>query len=173
MKEPSEHHLGEDLAAIASGGSDISAAKRAELEAHVAGCTSCQRALAETRMIFEALDLAPVIVPSPAFDRALFSRLDAVDRALAAEERSAFWSRVTAWLTPQRVAVAGVAAAVLALVLVAQPSSDVVVASDDAAVLEVEVAENLELLQNFEVVDNLDVIDDLDLLAALDEEEPG
>lgn len=165
----SEHHLGEDLASFAAGGAELPESRRRELEEHVASCAACRRAIAESKLIFSALE-SPALEPSSNFNRALFARLDAIDA------EAPWWSRLTAWFTPQRASLAMAAAVVVLLVVIgAQP---VVQPEDTSPELafdpeSIELAENLELLQDFEVVDNLDVIDDLDLLAQVDEEEPG
>lgn len=160
-------HLGEALAALAAG--ELEPSHRAQLEAHVASCADCARALAEARRVFAALE-APPLEPSPSFDRALYARLDEADASL--------WSKVRAWLTPPRLALAGAAVAVpLIVAVLVFPDEPELAAEVPVALLAeedaIEVAENLELLEDLEVIENLDVAEDLELLAELAEEEPG
>lgn len=168
-----DHHLGEDLAALALGDTTL----REKHQAHMAGCSACRRAVAEAEHVMVALAM-PVEAPSVAFDRALWARLDAED---AAEQRS--WrARLRAWWsTPARawgLGLAGVALASLVAVLAVPslrdpsgPSSEVIQAL--AAVDDVDLAENLELLEDMELVEELDAIEDLDAIEALDEESAG
>jgi anti-sigma factor RsiW len=74
------HHLGEDLAAMADGGTGLDPLKTAELEAHITDCAACRSALAETRRIFSALSSTPTLEPSSGFDRGLFAKIEAIDR---------------------------------------------------------------------------------------------
>jgi hypothetical protein len=93
-----EHHLGEDLAALASPPGtalELPSARRSELEAHLADCPACQAALADARRIFQVLDREPVAEPSARFDAALMERLDGIDRARRADGESGLWARLT------------------------------------------------------------------------------
>ncbi|MCC7382640.1 MAG: hypothetical protein IT384_12460 [Deltaproteobacteria bacterium] len=174
-------HLGEDLAAMAAGGTDLGADRRAELERHLAACAECRRALEEARTLFAALDRLPARAPSAGFDRAMFARLDAVDR----ESQASTWSVLRAFFTPPRVAIGSALAAGLVLGLIALPPSGSELppggeelASEGSLLLEgevdgLEVAEKLEMLRDLEVLENLDVIDDLETISELEEREPG
>lgn len=168
-----DHHLGEDLAALALG----DPAARAKHQAHLESCAACRRAVAEAEHVMVALAM-PVEAPSAAFDRALWARLDAEDAA----ERATWLARLRAWWgTPARawgLGLAGAAlAAVIAVVVVpgledpAGPSSEVIQAL--AAVDDVDLAENLELLEDMELVEELDAIEDLEAIEAIDEESAG
>lgn len=168
-----DHHLGEDLAALALGDTAL----REKHQAHLASCAACRRAVAEAEHVMVALAL-PVEAPSAAFDRALWARLDAEDAA----ERGSWRGRWRAWWsTPARawgLGVAGVALAGVIAVLVvpalrepSAPSSEVIQAL--AAVDDVDLAENLELLEDMELVEDLDAIEDLEAIEALDPESAG
>ena len=167
------HHLGEDLASMARGGDDLGAAERAEHEAHIADCRDCQRAIDEAQHILQAFEAAPDLEPSVGFDRAMFAKLDEIDRELQPTLRDRL-KGFFAW--PQLVfgAIATVAA-VVGLVLwwpwAAGPSAT---RADMALVAtHIDLLEILDVLEEIELYDNLDVLDDLEVIEALDELEAG
>src|SRR5688572_4286094 len=80
MTEKMEHHLGEDLAAMADEGRGLAPLRREELAKHVSDCAECRAALRSAKLVLEAVEADRPPEPSPAFDRALFARLDALDR---------------------------------------------------------------------------------------------
>ena len=187
MTKIETHHLGEDLAAMAAGGESLPHAHRTELDAHVASCAACRKAIAESRAIFVALDALPAVAPSERFDRALFNRLDELDRSSQAGAFESFlaWFK-DAWTLPRIMAGAGVAfAATLLAIFFVGRTDDISttgmaqLASKEAAVITestdaIELAENLELLQDLDLIENLDVVDDLDVIAEIEGEgEPG
>jgi hypothetical protein len=154
-----EHHLGEDLAAMAGGGRGLEAAKKAELERHVDGCAACRAALVSARMVLETVDAARPPAPSEGFDRALFARLDALDRI----ERPGLLEQLRAWFSvPRMAAVAAVAAGItVGVITLRGPSEDL----DQA-----EVARELEGLA---VADDLELYRDLDVIEEMEIGEPG
>lgn len=161
----SEHHLGEDLLAMAEGGASLSLARREELQLHLDSCAACQAAVAETRRVLLMVEKLPMVEPSPAFARALSLRLDQLD----AEAQDAFWARLKATLTLPRLAGAmALAAAAVLGVLLLRPASE---PTESLEVLEV--AEHLELYQDLEVLEDLDVLEDLEAIEALEPGEPG
>lgn len=174
-------HLGDDLAAMASGGSSLDADRRAELERHLTACAQCRGELEEARAVFAALDQTPAVEPSPGFDRALYARLDAIDGA----SRAGVLSVLRTFFTPPRLALGAALAAglVLGLLALPPPGSELPaggeeLASEGSLMLEgevdgLEVAEQLEMLRDLEVIENLDVIDDLETISEIDEGEPG
>jgi anti-sigma factor RsiW len=164
------HHLGEDLAAMADGGAGIDPLKKTELEAHIKDCAACRSALAETRRIFSALSSTPTLEPSSSFDRAVFAKLDSIDRA-----REPLLSRFRAWLTVPRLALGTSLAAALALavVFVGRPTDPLSGGEIRQQIETIEVAEHLDLLRDYDVIDNLDAAEDLDVIEHLDEGEPG
>lgn len=175
-----DHHLGEDLVALAL---DDEAAL-ARHASHLEGCADCRRALEESRRVMIALAI-PAEAPSAAFDRGVWARLDAVD----AEARGSWWATLFGggagggrpWLG-WAGAGAGVAAcaAVLAVVLLRGPSGapgEPESGADEvralASVEDVELTENLELLDDLDLVEALDAIEDLEVIETLDEGTPG
>jgi hypothetical protein len=168
-----DHHLGEDLLAMAEGGAGLSPARKVDLEAHLATCAECQAAIASAKLVLRVVDAHPVDEPSPAFDRALFARLDEIDR------RVPFLQRVKDFFTVPKIGFAFAAGAAAAALAVAVIYVDNRHPNDSAMTVELamnleglRVAENLDLYKNLEVIENLDVLDDLDAIQAL-EEEPG
>ncbi len=166
MSEETTHHLGEDLWAFVEGGLDD--ARAAELGEHVRTCGACQQAVAETKQVFAALDTPPV-EPSAAFDRALFGKLDELDRAA----QPSLLSRLKAWLQPPQLIAAGAmaAAVVVAAVMWTPPSTQApaqsgltLLASKDA----IDVAENLELLEDLELYEQLDALEDIDAIELIE-----
>ena len=167
MSEGLDHHLGEDLAAMADGGRGLAAERRLELERHVEGCAACRTALASAKLVLKTVDAARVeLDPSKRFDAALFARLDAVDRASR---------RPRVWFALPRIglAFAAAAAVVLAVVFFEQDarSPEQFLTVEVAQNLEgMAVAEELDLYRDLEVVENLDVLDDLEAIEAIDGE---
>src|SRR6185503_13566005 len=120
-----EHHLDEDLAAMADDGRGLSRERKAELERHVADCAHCRAALASARLVLSTVDAQKPLEPSEAFNRALFARLDALDQA----GKKTFSERLRELFTLPRVGIAMAAAASIAVaVVVYRPSDDVAVA---------------------------------------------
>ncbi|MCB9654530.1 MAG: hypothetical protein H6729_10425 [Deltaproteobacteria bacterium] len=80
-----DDHLGEGILGLL-GLSPIEPADKANLEAHVAACPPCRRALDAHRQTLEALDGTAFRLrhePSATFDAELFAKLDAIDAAAA------------------------------------------------------------------------------------------
>jgi catechol 2,3-dioxygenase-like lactoylglutathione lyase family enzyme len=182
VTEHQAHHLGEDLGAMAEGGARLLPERKAELEAHVKSCIVCKSAIEECKKLYAALEGLPLVEPSPAFDRALFAKLDEIDRV----KEASLTERLRAFFTVPRFALAGgaVAAAVIAVILTRpggeDPNTHEELARGEAAALvesgedAIELAENLDLLKDLDAIENLDVIDDLEVIAeAGEEKEPG
>lgn len=161
----SAHHLGEELLAMAEGGGALSEARRHELHQHLGSCSACQAAVAETQRVLAMVEKLPSLEPSPAFARALSTRLDQLD----AEAEDTFWARLKAALTLPRLAGAmALAAAVVLGVLLLKPAPE---PNESLEVLEF--AEHLELYQDLELLEDLDVLEDLEAIEALEAGEPG
>jgi hypothetical protein len=172
-----DHHLGEDLAAMADGGRGLEAARFEALSKHVAACRECQTAIAAARTVLEVIEKREEQAPSPAFDRAMFARLDAIDR-----EQPGLLARVRQLLsTGPRLGFA-MAAATAAVVLVAvftrapAPDADpAVLASAPAEIVAdpdaLAVAEELDLFRDYDVIEDLDVLEDLEVIEAMDGEQ--
>lgn len=192
-----EHHLGEDLAAMAEGGTSLDADRRAELQRHVATCDACKSAIAGCRLVFRAMAETPRVEPSNLFDERLFARLDAIDRggSSAASEGAfrptlgALVHRVAAFFTLPRVGLAAAAATLgVVFLLSVQPKIERTVPdpvmhevardlATDPTSLELaehlELAENLELLRDYEIIEDLDALEELDLIEGMDDAEAG
>lgn len=170
----SDHHLGEDLAAMAAEGAGLNADTVARHREHLRSCAACQKALAEAQAVFRVLEALPAAEPSSGFDRALFARLDQEDSSKSWLER--LGERL---FGPGRgslgFALAGAGA--LGVVLLAGGltlrSGNEPAPAEVAVAADLELAENLELYQNLDLLDDLDVADDLDLIEAMDEGAPG
>ncbi len=190
----SDHHLGEDLAAMAAEGAGLTPETLARHREHLAACASCQKALAEAQAVFRVLEALPAAEPSSGFDRALFARLDQEDALSGAIAPAAGFipprtgrDSSKSWLErlgerlfgPGRgslgFALAGAGA--LGVVLLAGGltlrSGNEPAPAEVAVAADLELAENLELYQNLDLLDDLDVADDLDLIEAMDEGAPG
>ena len=145
----------------------LSAAERARLDQHLAGCAACRAQLDETRALMGVLEEWKAVEPSAGFDAALRARME------AEKSRSAGWFA----LRP-----AYAAAAVFALLLVVglslvqwgsspsvppsatlEPSPPVQVAQTPAAPASGEegdltVLDNRVLLENYELLEEFDVL---------------
>jgi hypothetical protein len=168
-----DHHLGENLALVVEGGSGLDPARKAEIDQHVAGCPSCQAAIASAAAVFETVGKRSLPEPSAGFDRALFARLDAIDR----QQGGSLFERVRALFTLPRVAFAAAAIAVIIGVIIVRPRPKDTFPSvpiELAQNLEgLRVAEDLDLLRDLDVVENLDVLDDLDVIRSMEDGEAG
>jgi hypothetical protein len=174
MSEKLDHHLGEDLAAMAEGGASLPEAKKLELERHIEGCAACKTAIASAKLVLDAVDAVRPPDPSTSFDHALFARLDAIDRRAASP---GFWERVRELFTLPKLgaAVAAVAVLVLGLVFydpdIDQVAPEKLLTRDVAENLDgLAFAEDLEVLQELDVVEDLDVLEDLEVIEMIDGE---
>jgi len=143
---------------------ELPAAERAELEAHVSSCAACRQALAAEQRLSAQLAALPPAQPSGDFEARFWARI-------AREQDEPRGLR--AWLARLRsprgwVAVGGVAAAALALILVlrgqpqpGQPGpADWQIAADE---------EDFELLQD----PDLDIAEVADILQKMDAQGGG
>jgi hypothetical protein len=193
-----EHHLGEDLAAMADGGRGLADARRLELEQHVAACADCRAAVASAQVVLRAVDERVEAAPSESFDRALSARLDALDRAahdpeaarssgarhatgrraglagrLPARLATRLAARLAAWVQMPRFVLAGAAAALLVAVVVVRLIAGGAGATDGAnggpvPELAAGADEELEVLAELELFEELDVVEDLDVIEELE-----
>lgn len=158
------HWREEDLIPYLDG--RLSAAERARLDQHLAGCAPCRAQLEETRALMGVLEEWKAVEPSAGFDAALRARLE--------QEKS----RRAGWFVLRP---AYAAAAVLALLLVIglsllqpgstpsvspaggpEPSPPAQVAQAPAAASgeeeDLAVLENRVLLENYELLEEFDVL---------------
>ena len=151
-----ESHIADELTALLDGALD--GARRAEVEAHLAGCAGCR---AERDRLARALSalaaLPPPAAPRPGFEQRFYARL-----AREAPRRRSLLERLGAhplrWLVPAT----GLAAALAAGIWVRQ----------DRQRADLEMASHLDLLENYVAVASLDVVEtpeDLDVVTHLDE----
>lgn len=171
MSDVLDHHLGEDLAAMADGGRSLQDARKLELERHVEDCAVCRTAIASAKLVLETVDATRPLEPSKSFDSALFAKLDALDQ----QSRVSIWDRLRELFTLPKIGVAMAAAAALVLAVVFfeqdRRSPEQFLTADVAQNLEgLAVAEDLDLYRDLELVENLDVLDDLDAINAMDGE---
>lgn len=131
--------------------------ERARVEAHLAACEACRRALAEVRAVLVALAAAPA-PPAPHWGRyraELRARIDA-------RARTPRW-----WRRPMPIAVsAGLAAALLLFMLWPAPVEQRPV--DLAALDETAIGARLDMLEHYDVVERLDLLEELDVIRELD-----
>jgi anti-sigma factor RsiW len=136
---------------------ELAPAERAELETHLAGCPACREALAGARRLSSQLSALPAPVPPGDFEARFWAR---IARGEAAGSGGALaW--IGGLLRPRRlVALGGIAAAAVALVLVLRgqpetPDLEWQIAADPEA---------FELLQD----PDLDIAEVADLLQKMD-----
>lgn len=169
MTRDVEHHLADDLEAMADGGEGLSAARRDALQQHIATCEACQCALQETQAALSALR-SDALEPSAGFDAALFAKLDAIDAAQA----QTLWTRVQQYFTlPQLYAVGAVAAIALIIVVVRPfegPGNPAAPAPLARAEL-MDLAQDQEMYESLELLRELDVLEDLEIIEMLEVEE--
>ncbi len=172
MSKQEQHHLGEDLGAMAEGGDTLPTVRREELDAHIACCPSCRQAIADTQAVLRGMNMTS-LEPSQGFDAALFAQLDAIDEAA----RSSLWQRLRAWAAPPGILIAGAAtAAGLLIVYSLQPTvSPPTMLQPPAEGLAhrdmLNLAEDLELYKSMDLISELDLLEDLQVIAELDVEE--
>ena len=155
-----EIHVEEDLTALLDGA--LEPARRAEVEAHLAGCAGCRAgrdSLAAALVTIGALP--PPAPPLPGFEQRFYARL-----AREAPRRRSLLERLGArplrWLVPAT----GLAAALAVGIWVRQ----------DRQRTDLEMARHLDLLENYVEVASLDLIEtpeDLEVVAHLDELREG
>lgn len=144
---------------------ELPAAERAELESHLSGCAACRQALAAEQRLSAQLAALPPVEPPRDFEARFWAR---IAREADPEPRG-----LGAWLARLRsprgwVALGGVAAAALALILVlrsgSQPAppgpADWQIAADE---------EDFELLQD----PDLDIAEVADILQKMDAQGGG
>lgn len=149
-------HVGDDLTALLDGA--LPEERRAEVEAHLAGCAACRALrsdLARTLSVLQALPAPPP--PAAGFEQRFYARL-ARERPRRASFLDRFLDHPLRWLVPAT----GLAAALLvgAWVNRAHERSDL------------EMARHLDLLENYVEVASLDVVqtpEDVDVVLHLDE----
>lgn len=145
----------EDLTAYID--SELPAARRAEVEAHLGTCADCKRTEALLRGAVARLAELPEFVPSADTRRAVLAKVEALPPPLK--------ERLLALLRPPvLVPSLGLAAALAAVVYVSGDSQGMEV--PDAGTLEL--AANMELMEDYDVV-GLDSFEDLEVVENLHE----
>jgi len=148
-------HVREDLTALLDGA--LPASRRAEVEAHLAGCGACRAERERLAAVLSACAaLPPGPPPAPGFEQRFYARL-----AREKGVRPSAWRRLR--LSPWRFAVpaAGLGAAAAVAVAVWQARAD-----------RLEMAQHLDLLENYVVVASLDSVEsaeDVEVVTHLDE----
>ena len=134
---------------------ELEEATRAQLEAHLPGCSECGPQVATLRAAVGKLKALPDLEPSPALRRAVLSRV-----------ADPTWSeRMSAWLRPSiLVPTFGLAAAAVVALVVSRPGAGLT--AEDPA--EYELAANLELVEDYEVV-GMESLEDLEVIEQLHE----
>lgn len=124
-----------------------SEAEQRAVESHLASCAACRARVAEFRSVWSALDEAPALDPSPAFDARLRQRI-------AAEPRRTWFG----WLVPApRLMLATAALALLAGWVVSRPQSAPQPSDQNAAAISVDqqTLEDYDVLAEFEALSTL------------------
>ncbi len=131
-------HPADDLTALLDGA--LAPARRAEVEAHLAGCPACRAERDRLAGALAALGALPAPPePSPTFSARLAARL-----AREPEPRAGALARLLAWRWRLAVPVAGLAAAAAVAVLTVRHQR-----------AEAALADDLALLQDYEAVASL------------------
>ncbi|XXF79433.1 zf-HC2 domain-containing protein [Myxococcaceae bacterium GXIMD 01537] len=146
----------DDLTAYVDG--ELPAARRAQVEAHLATCADCHATEALLRGTLEQLARLPEFVPSASMRREVLARVDALPPTLGERLRGLLRPAV---LVPG-AAVAGAALLALQVGGGTEPLPDVT----EPGVLEL--AANMELAEDYDVA-GLDSVDDLEVVAHLHE----
>ncbi len=172
MSPRDEHHLQDDLEAMADGGHALSPARREALQQHIDSCGACQSALQNTQAALAALH-SEGLQPSAGFDAALYAKLDAID-AIDAQGPASFWASVRQFLTPPRIYALGAVAAVTLVVIAASqpwhnagPEAPAPLAQAEL----LELARDQQMYESLELLRDLDMLEDLEVIEALDLEE--
>jgi len=169
MSPSEEHHLQDDLEAMADGGRALSPARREALQQHIDSCQACQAALHDTQAALAALN-SEDLQPSEGFDAALYAKLDAID----AEQPSSFWANFRHWLTPPRLYALGAVAAVTLVVIAASQSGGLSEPETSAPLAQAELldlVQDQQMYESLELLRDLDMLEDLEVIEALDLEE--
>lgn len=151
-----EIHVADELTALLDGALDP--VRRAEVEAHLAGCAECGRQRDTLVRVLSTLAALPPPAPAPpGFEQRFYARL-----AREAPRRRSLLERLGArplrWLVPAT----GLAAALAVGIWSRQ----------DRQRADLEMARHLDLLENYVEVASLDLVEtpeDLDVVAHLDE----
>ncbi len=117
------------------------------LESHLAACAACRARVAEFRSVWSALDEAPALDPSPAFDARLRQRM-------AAEPRRTWFG----WLVPSpRLMMATAALALLFVWVTMRPVTQPRPDEQSVAAIDVDqqVLEDYDVLADFEALSTL------------------
>lgn len=128
-------------------------AERREVEKHLETCAECRSRAAEFRRVWNLLDEAPAVEPSPYFDARLRQRL-------AAEPRPSAW---LAWLPQPRLALATAALLLMGVwVSVLRPEGQ-----PPPAIAQVQAEEDFRMIKDLRVLENYEVLADFDALSEI------
>jgi anti-sigma factor RsiW len=145
-------HVDEHVVAYLSG--ELAPAERARIDAHLAECAACRRAVAESRAVLAAL--APGRPAPPPVD---WARYQAELRTKVARRPHGWWIRP--W-----PALAAAALATVALLLTLQTPDRKL--TDLATLDDTVLGARLPMLEQYRVVERLDLLEDLDVIGQLD-----
>ena len=137
---------------------ELPPARRAEVEAHLGGCTGCRDTEALLRRTVEQLAGLPEFSPSPDTRREVLAKVEALPPPLR--------ERLLALLRPTVLVPAAGLAAAAGLALYATAPSEPALEVLDAGTLEL--AMNLEVVEDYDIV-GLDRGEDLEVIAHLHE----
>ncbi len=136
----------DELTAFVDG--ELPALRHKQVEAHLAGCSSCSGTVALIRSALSTLSRLPAFEPSSAMRRAVLRRIDEPASAL---------ERLAAFFKPLLMPALGMAAAALTVVVLAHRAQ-----GDPPDAEAVFLAQNMEVLEDYEVLglspDDLDVV---------------
>jgi|HubBroStandDraft_5_1064220.scaffolds.fasta_scaffold00242_13 anti-sigma factor RsiW len=126
-------------------------ADRAEVEDHLASCSSCRTRAEEFRMMFGALDQIETIEPSASFDAQVRERI-------AKEARPRWFS----WLVPQpRLAFAMALLLVLSVWMAKLPRENSAATTVQSEQQDFEAIKDLDVLENYDVLSKFDALDEV------------
>lgn len=166
----------EAIGALVDG--QLEGAERAELEAHLAGCTGCRQELDELQRLAAAFAALPAVEPPADFEARFWARI-----AREADAPRGFAARLRALFSPAGFVAAGVVAAAALLLFMNAPRTQLPAAAPGAAPAPVAKAEpavdtDVRILTNAHDVEilqdpDVDAISEVDLLEDWDDAEPG
>lgn len=178
MTLPSDHHLGEDLGAMALGGQGLTSAREAYLSEHIAECAACRNALLTAQLVQSTVENMPPVEPSNGFDRALFRQIDALDRASlppVARRLAELFIRprlISMVVAIGALIIIGVTTLLRRVQTPAPPPAEPAMSWMTPEVAEnlegLAFAEDLDLLADLEVFDNLEELDEWEEIQSLD-----
>jgi anti-sigma factor RsiW len=136
---------------------ELSPADHERVATHVAACDECRRAIAESRLVLDAL--AARRAAPPALD---WGRYQAELRARIAGQRRRWWARPVPTVAVAAVLSMGILLGVRGMQLVTEERHPPEVVEEAA------LGAQLPLLRQYRVVERLDMLEDLEVIRQLD-----